>query len=270
MASGDKTIIASKSYVDSQIEGIPTNTAISTVASSVLLNQSSLTLDDFAITKNFAAVTYTGNGDTQDITTGISSVDFTVDNNGSGFWHDRDAGDCTVKNDAGDVVDEGSCVCNVSKIHVKCRSQAWYNLVFDSVRGAGKVVMTDDTQEESLNMGMLSNFIPSGFSLGSQAYVNADTETYIAYQTLYTHITWGKTNQDKKYIEAYNPVTRETIIMYEGSGNAGHEIPHSLGVELDMLMAKDLDAAVDWVAQIGDMTDTEKLVLNTDAAISSI
>ena len=41
---------------------------VSTVASSVLLNPSSLALDTTE-TKNFAAVTYTGTGDNQDIVT---------------------------------------------------------------------------------------------------------------------------------------------------------------------------------------------------------
>jgi hypothetical protein len=64
-----------------------------------------LSLSNTVKTLGFDAVTYTGNGTTQDIVTGISSVDFTVASNGSGYWLDRTVNQ--VKTDAGAVVASG-------------------------------------------------------------------------------------------------------------------------------------------------------------------
>ena len=242
---------------------------IATSTSNVLMNQSSLSFDAFAVTKNFSATTYTGNGGTQDISTGIGSVDFTVSGNGSGFWHDRSS-DCTVKNDAGTVVPSGSCVCNVSKVHIKERSSGTdYHYVVDGIRGVGNVVFTNVTDIEAQGSQSFTAFSISGFTVGNDGGTNENGGTHIAYQTLYTHIKWGTTNQGKKYIEAYNPITRETMLMYEGSGNAGHEIPHSLGVELDEVVIKHLNASAGfrWNVHIKG-NDNKALVINTTAALA--
>jgi hypothetical protein len=98
--------------------------------------------------------------------------------------------------------------------------------------------------------------------LSSYDEINTDAETYVLYQTLYTHIKWGLTSHNKYYIEAYNPVTREGMIMYEGSGDAGHEIPHSAGVELDFVMGKDLLNTTDWIGTYNNKIGYLKL--NTD------
>jgi hypothetical protein len=76
--------------------------------------------------------------------------------------------------------------------------------------------------------------------LGNDQATNQNLITYIAYQTLYTHIKWGVTSQGKFQIEAYNPVTNEGMIYYIGSGVAGHQISHSMGVEIDYSDGKNL------------------------------
>jgi len=221
--------------------------SVSSSASNVLLGKDSISLDNFINTKNFAAVTYTGNGSSQDIVTGISSVDFTASGNGSGFWHDRGTGDCVVKNDAGDVVDEGSCVCSVSKVHIKSRTENDNSVVSDGVRGVGVSISTNLTDSELVtNNWSVVSFNNGSVGVSGNYGTNSDTETYVLYQTLYTHVKWGLTNQNKRYIEAYNPVTRETMVIYEGSGSAGHEIPHSLGVEIDYVEFKCLTDARQW------------------------
>jgi hypothetical protein len=86
-------------------------------STSNVITQGNIAIDATTITKNFAAVAYTGNGTSQAIVTGISSVDFTVASNGSGYWLDRTVNQ--VKNDAGVVQASGSCVVNTSKVHIK-------------------------------------------------------------------------------------------------------------------------------------------------------
>ena len=203
----------------------------------------------------FDAITYTGNGTSQDIVTGVSTIDFTIASNGTGFYHDRVTGDCIVKNDAGTIVESGSIafkdvagVDGVCKVHIKSRGNTRSNNIYDGLRGVNEVIWTDLTNVEtdrSSNGGGITAFTTTGITLGSDTQVN-EVYSYISYITLYTHIKWGLTSQGKRYIEAYNPVTNDTMIMYQGSGLAGHEIPHSVGVALDFFTIKSLGVLANW------------------------
>lgn len=234
-------------YTQAEIDAIPSS--LSKVASNVLM-EGNLALASSAVTKSNANITYTGNGSTQSITTGIASVDFTVASNGSGYYHDRAAGDCIVKNDAGTIIESGSAVVNVSKVHIKCRSVSPSNNdIYDGLRGVSKRIFTDSTSGEVTNSTTV-NFTSNSVSLsGGDGNVNSSGRTYILHQTLYTHIKWGLTNQGKRYITAYNPVTREVMTMYQGSGIAGHQIPNALGIKLDYLDNKNLDTTDYWISQ---------------------
>jgi len=343
----------------------------------VLMNSSSSSIDGFSKTKNHAVVTYTGNGDTQEIATGISSVDFTQPNNGSGFYNKRvGSGFAVIADDAVDLIDSsndtsdvsnwtavndanlsvnggvlsvnaddsdypyaietiqlsagsyflsveaagtspmmyanlegtgsegiivnssyingtiggvftltedagidvycsmyspeddatatfsnlsilpvagngsGSCVANTSKVRYKIQSADNSNGVIDGLRGIDKRIFTDTIAAENSNPDKVSEFTASGVTVvyDNDTSVNADAETYVLYQTLYTHIKWGMTSHNKFYVEAYNPVTKEGMIMYLGSGIAGHQISHSAGVELGYWVSKSLNDDRSWLA----------------------
>ncbi|WP_024955749.1 RHS repeat domain-containing protein [Sulfurospirillum arcachonense] len=241
-----------------------------------LTNQNGLTFSYSSATSTntitkltFAAVTYTGNGTSQDIVTGISSVDFTKPNNGSGYWHDRATGDGVVKNDAGDIVESGEIEVNTSKVHIKGRSAVSNNFTFNGLFGAGRYVYTDVSSAEGSNLTTLSGYNSNGVSLGTNPNITGSTKTYILYQTLYTHIKWGLTNQGKRYIEAYNPITKDTMILYQGSGVAGHEIPHSVGAKLDIAIVKNLTTVTNWDVKYNDIAGDYLLLDLTNAKNNS-
>ena len=234
----------------------PTPIAMSTVLAG------ELSLSNTIKTLGFDAITYTGNGTSQDIVTGLSTIDFTVAGNGTGFYHDRVAGGCIVKNDAGDIIESGSIafkdvtgVDGVCKVHIKKRGIGTQShSVIDGLRGRLNRIATDSTATENTRASLLQ-FSNAGITLENENFVNESGETYVAYIELYTHIKWGLTNQGKRYIEAYNPVTNDTMIMYQGSGVAGHEIPHSVGVKLDLVSTKKLDTSGEWRINYDDMNN---------------
>jgi hypothetical protein len=261
--------------VDSVIAKVNTHTtditdiqesSLSKVASNVLLS-GNLALASSAVTKSNANITYTGNGSTQSITTGIASVDFTVASNGSGYYHDRAAGDCIVKNDAGTIIESGSCVVNTSKVHIKCRAGYTHShLVVDGLRGRGNSISTNLTNAEGDISAVFTSFNSDGFTISGNTNGNENTFTFIAYQTLYTHIKWGLTSQGKRYLTAYNPVTREVMTMYQGSGVAGHQIPNALGIKLDYVDIKGLDVSTHWYSAYNN---TDALALNRTEGIGT-
>lgn len=264
----DITTKADKTYVDTTF--VPTSNFVSNVVSSALV-KGDVSVDNTTLTKNFAMVTYTGNGTVQDITTGISSVDFTKQNNGSGYWLDRSTFE--VKTDAGVVESTGHIEVNISKILLRGRNTNGFNHnIYDGFRGANKVIYPNLTNAEEIRTGFLTAFTSNGFSVGNANAANYNNEPYIVYQTLYTHVKWGVTNHNKKYVEAYNPITKDTMVTYEGSGKDGHQIPNSLKTSLDSVMFKNLDVTHHWFYQssIGmSAIDGEGLSVNTSNAKGS-
>jgi hypothetical protein len=253
-------------------EAIATKTNTSLPLSTQL--KGTFSLSNTVKTLGFDAITYTGNGTSQEIVTGVSTIDFTQASNGTGYYHDRVAGDCIVKNDAGTVIESGSIafkdvagVDGVCKVHIKCRDYAYNHRVYDGIRGANRTIYTDLTNSEFTDTDSLMGFTSNGFELGADAGQNLVNKLFVAYVTLYTHIKWGLTSQGKRYIEAYNPVTNDTMIMYQGSGVAGHQIPHSVGVELDSHIVKGLTDVSHWAVLINN----EKMYIsNTNASEGAV
>lgn len=262
-----------------------------------------LSLSNLELNKlGFDGFLYTGNGTTQDIVTGIASEDvnwyvgvaysigdirFTRSGfeNMDGTGVDLTAGaftlwECNTAHTSGTtagtmlgdaywtaIADGVSKRFNSSKVHIKSRSLATNNFVFDSIRGKLNETNTNTTDAETVLVSSLTSFNATGFSVGLALGVNENLETYIAYQTLYTNIVCGVTNHGKRYIEAFNPVTNETMIMYQGSGIDGHEIPQSTGVALDLVHSKDLDDGLnDWFVS-GVELNGNYLATNNTASI---
>lgn len=237
----------------------------SQVASSVM-SDGAVSLSNFINTKNFDAVTYTGNGTSQAVLTGIPSIDLTdktqATAEGSIVYFDRTTFEIkatvnhpTELEDA--VIASGETAVNTSKIHIKSLDEGvtnytGNNFVFDSLRGVSNYIITNELNTEATLSGTITSFNSNGFTVGNVANVNFNTHNFISYQTLYTHLKWGVTNQNKKYIEAFNPITGDNMVIYEGSGIAGQEIPHSLGSTLAYADIKGLGNATSWLTYYGD------------------
>jgi hypothetical protein len=266
-------------YDDSQIDAL-IDTAVGVVPKVALPISSQLagtfSLSNTVKTLGAGKFLYTGNSSSQEINIGVSSIDFTQSSNGTGYYHDRAAGDCIVKNDAGTAVESGEIsfkdvtgVDGIIKVHIKGRSEAKQHLIFDGVRGSNKHILTALTNAEGSEALTFTGYTSNGFTLGNNANTNGSGITYVTYIELYTHIKWGLTSQGKRYIEAYNPVTNMGMIVYQGSGIAGHQIPHSLGIELDYVDAKSLGTSSDWYSSGIFSSDETGLRLNTTDSVAS-
>ena len=200
------------------------------------LLQGNLSVSNEVITNGFSTTLYTGNGGAQSINTGVDMAT---------QWG----------NDVSETY--GGLVWG------KARSNILNNNFFDTVRGPTKMVCSDLTNAEGVDATRLTSFNSTGFSLGSGANLNTSAATYASWNFQTTHRRTGVTNHGKAYTEHYNPFTGFTIIKYEGSGIVGHEIPHSLGRPLEIIIQKDLNAASQWLVSTKFSTD---LGINTTAS----
>lgn len=184
-----------------------------------------LSVDATVLTTGFGLYLYTGNGGTQSINLGM---DLTTQ------WGDS-------PNETYGYL-----------IKIKSRSAVGDWTWVNSVRGSTKYISSNTIAVEGTDANMFTLNTVAGvttLNIGTSTRTNTNGVTYAVevYQT--THRKTGVTNHGKAYTEHYNPYTGFTIIKYEGSGLAGHEIPHSLNRKLGFVTVKNLTSAIGWQAQ---------------------
>jgi len=136
-------------------------------------------------------------------------------------------------------------------IEIKSRSAigSWYYI--DSVRGITKAISSDSTAAEVTDANMFTLSTVAGVTtvnIGTSTKTNTNAVTYVMTVWQTTHRTTGITNHAKTFNSHYNPFTGLVIDSYEGSGLAGHEIPHHLGRKLGFVTTKNLSAVTNWLA----------------------
>lgn len=169
---------------------------------------------EFVFNSLFAITIYTGNGTSQSI---ISDLDFTT-REGLVWGKKRDG----FNNHA----------------------------IFDTVRGATKLISSNNDFAETIDAASLTVFNDDGFSVGSSDALNTDLATYVAWQ-------WIR-----------QPGLLD-IIKYTGDSVAGTTLPHNLGTTFGICFIKGLDAATDWIVQHKDLGGTKNLRLNAVSSTSS-
>ena len=181
--------------------------------------------------ENFNTVLYTGNGSTQSIT-------------GVGFKPDW--------------------------VWIKERSATESHRVFDTTRGATKRVFPNSTSAESTASDSLTSFDADGFSLGSSAGINENSQTYVAWCWKANGGTTSS-NTDGTITSTVQANTKAafSVVSYTGNAVSGATIGHGLGVEPDLVIVKNLNLSTQsWNTYVKNVTTTNAqfLTLNTDAA----
>ena len=170
---------------------------------------------DTLIENNFAITLYEGNGSTQSITTGIDSV-----NKSSLVW-------------------------------IKNRDAADSNIFTDTVRGAGKILVSDTSAAEATDADTITAFSSTGFALGDDVKVNTNNESYCSWQFKVA----------PKFFD---------IVEYTGNGSA-QNIAHNLGSVPGMIIMKRKSTA-HWgvyhrsIGGTGLMQLSGTQVVNTDSS----
>ena len=203
-----------------------------------------LALANSVITSGMATTLYTGNGTGQSVVTGIDMAT---------QWG----------NDASEKFG--------GLVWLKNRSTSDWNNLFDTVRGATYRIVTNSTNAQNSSSTYLTSFNTNGFSVGIDTGCNGSAYSLASWNFQTTHRTSGTTNHGKAYTCHYNPYTGFTMVKYEGSGIAGHEIPHHLGRKLGFTTVKNLSTAQGWITGINTLKGAGYLQLNlTDAFTTEI
>ncbi len=133
----------------------------------------------------------------------------------------------------------------------KARSgDAASHTLFDSVRGAQKRLNADSGNAESTLTTGLSSFDSDGFSIGSNADMNTDGVTHVAW-------CWKE-----------SATAGFDIVSMTGTGSARTQA-HSLSAVPQWIFVKELDNAGSWYTYTESQGNTKAMFLNATNAVSA-
>ena len=154
-------------------------------------------------------------------------------------------------------------------VWIKNRDATDKHCLFDSVRGATKVLHPNHSSAESTDTDTLDSFTSDGFQVDADVKVNTNTEDYVAW-------CWkangsGSANTagsiDTTATSA-NTTSKFSIIKFTGNDTGGATIGHGLGVVPEMVIVKST-TTYDWAVyhhKKSAAPETDYIVFNTTAA----
>jgi len=134
-------------------------------------------------------------------------------------------------------------------VWIKNRDATDAHCLFDSVRGATKVIHSDGYAVEATDTDTLDSFTSDGFQVDADDKVNTNTEKYVAWcwkaNGTGSSNTAGSINTTATSAETTSGFS---IIHFTGNLTSGATIGHGIGIAPHFIITKSLDAANDWGA----------------------
>ena len=151
----------------------------------------------------------------------------------------------------------------------KERNGATHHQVYDSVRGATKRIYTSSTVAEDTMSTGLTSFDSDGFSLGSNAGLNNNTNTYVGWNWLAGGTASSNTDGSITSSVSANTTAGFSIVSYTGNGTVGATIGHGLGTTPKVFIIKSRSLVRNWIVYHSSLGETEGIRLNLTNASAS-
>ncbi len=138
--------------------------------------------------------------------------------------------------------------------------------VFDAVRGATKAIYPSLTSAEGTSSAELNAFNSDGFTLGSEANVNANGVNFASWN--WKANGQGSSNTDGSINTTYTSASTTSgfsISTYTGTG-ANATVGHGLGVAPKMILMKNISTTSSWIVYHESVGNTKSLALDSTAA----
>ena len=126
-------------------------------------------------------------------------------------------------------------------------SGASYHYLYDTVRGAGVAIYSNDTASEATNINNLASFDASGFTVGTGGGVNASGNNFVSWNWLAGGTGVSNTDGTITSSVSANTTSGFSIVSYTGNGTGGATVGHGLGTTPSMIIVKSRDnGTLDW------------------------
>jgi hypothetical protein len=157
-------------------------------------------------------------------------------------------------------------------VWIKCRSNAEVNQLYDTIRGATKMLSSDLTQAEGTYSTNLTAFTSNGFSVGTDPGVNGSGRTYVAWQWNAGGSTVTNTSGTITSTVRANTTSGFSVVTFTSVTSTANTIGHGLGVAPEMVIMKTRGSSAaftGWAVYHKSTTAGGYLVLNTTAAYAA-
>ena len=148
---------------------------------------------------------------------------------------------------------------------LKPRSTTGYHRVFDVVRGAGKQIYPNETNQENTDTNQMSAFNSDGFTLGNETGSNANGTTFASWNWLGSNTTAANTDGSISSTVSANTTSGFSIVKYTGNRSQTQTIGHGLGSIPKMIIIKNTSVTQGWTVYSSEIGANERLVLNSNA-----
>ena len=153
----------------------------------------------------------------------------------------------------------------------KNRTDAASHQLYDTVRGAGKVIYSNSAAAEEQPTDTLSAFTSTGFTLDAAAALNASTKSFAAWCWDAGSSTVTNTQGSISSQVRANASAGFSVVSYTGTRtSAGNDtIGHGLNAQPALVISKDRDNATPWIVQHISLGSDQYLQLNTTGSASN-
>ena len=151
----------------------------------------------------------------------------------------------------------------------KARSQSYNHALFDSVRGATKLIRSNQNTAEETHSTTLTAFNSNGFSLGGgDAFTNVNTETYVSWHWKASGSTASNTDGTNiTSTVSANTTAGFSIVSYTGSGTISDTVGHGLGTTPNVVIIKNRDTGTSgWNVHHSSLSSGYNLQLQATSA----
>ena len=149
---------------------------------------------------------------------------------------------------------------------IKQRDGTYYHQLYDSVRGAGYHLASNDTAAQSaLDTAGLSAWGADGFTVNTRAQSNYNTGTFSSWNWKANGA--GSTNEDGNITSTVSANTTAgfSIVKYTGTGSA-QTVGHGLGAAPNMIILKESTSTSEWQVSNDALGWTKRLNLNDNSS----
>jgi len=129
---------------------------------------------------------------------------------------------------------------------IKNRDQADSHMLFDVIRGATKVLHSNESAVETTESETLTSFDSDGFTLGSDVEVNTNTENYISWNWKAGGAGVVNTDGTISSTVSVNDDAGFSLVTYGGNSTSGATVGHGLSAAPEMMIIKPYDFAEAW------------------------
>jgi hypothetical protein len=130
-------------------------------------------------------------------------------------------------------------------VWIKDRTTAYSHILFDTIRGAGNYLISNGTLVETTDTNYMSAFTSTGFSVGTSAVSNGNTENYVGWQWKAGGTAVNNTSGTITSSVSANPTAGFSVVTYTGTG-VNATVGHGLGVAPSMIIVKNRGGVYAW------------------------